>query len=259
MPRSLRLLIALLCHVTLAACAMHDPAPLSGRDFKAYSLVVGWAPTCGPGSDVCALQTPPGTTWYLWALRQSIPQDLERAGHPTSEWRDRGCALYAPVVTPKLMLPAPDIAALKHAKPSETERSFAWEYAVRAQCFGFSQAEFFGMSLRAYSAFLDSPIARVLTRHMGAVVARADLEQALAQEAGITNSQAVRLRCEQTGTGPAMLSSLYIGIRFGRLSAFPDPATLVTEPEVATPCPDHLLIPAPATGPQPSSTPARNG
>lgn len=221
---------------------------MQDREFSNYTLELGWTPSYNRvgWTNTTNNLAPSARLLYLWAFRGSVPQDLERGGQTTDDWRDRGCRLYGPVHFSPIALPAPLHDMIIGLTPGETPDAINWDYHIRAACLGFPAETFFREAFRAHAAFVGSHAATVLTRHMGQTVQRDALIRELTNALATRRRNVLRLRCApDQKTGQADLDRLYIGIRANNFALFPAPSSLAPEAPVAQACPDRFVIPAP--------------
>lgn len=233
--------------LSLAGCAGTGPLqPVHDRQFSAYTLEVGWTPSLkriGNTNSTEAL-SPPARTLYLWAFRGSIPEDLQKAGVSADDWRERGCRAYGPVRFPPVALSPALQQAMLALTPGETVSALSWDYQIRAACLGFPQETFFQEARQTYTAFSSSAAGSLLREQAGRTVHRDVLLHDLAASLGMTDTNAIRLRCaSDSETRESLLDRIYIGIRARRLTRFPAASSLADEAPASDACPETFLVP----------------
>jgi ribonuclease I len=233
-----------LAGVTAASSAVAPPlAPATHADFRYYTFALTWQPGICGTDEGCLADQPTADLIGLHGLWASLPQTLIDRGVVPQQWWQRGCDYFehtdaAPPLDGALA------QRLDRVMPHFTQDLLTHEYDKHVACFRFDPTQFFTTELAMHDAVVASSFGRYLVQREGAQVSHAAVVAAFAAAFATDAAASLQLRCGQDAAGRTVLTQFWITIAAARLSAFPQPGSLIDAPIAQDDCPPTFDLPA---------------
>jgi ribonuclease I (enterobacter ribonuclease) len=233
-----------LAAATAAGSAVAAPlAPATHADFRYYTFALTWQPGICGTDEGCLADQPKTDLIGLHGLWASLPQTLVDRGVAPQQWWQRGCDYFehtdaAPPLDGALA------QRLGRVMPHFTQDLLTHEYDKHVACFGFDPTQFFTTELAMHDAVVASSFGRYLLQREGAQLSHPAVVAAFAAAFATDAAASLQLRCGHDATGRTVLTQFWITIAADRLSAFPQPGSLIDAPIAQDDCPAAFVLPA---------------